>query len=433
MVKVKLQSFQLVTLAAWVSRGIQAVLQVLMIAIITRILNVEEYAVYILITGLMSWFMLADIGMGIALQNKISELKAQSIDFNVYIVNTVLIICFLFLIFLILFYFISDFIASIYLQNVLNNSDSGFNFFISSVLMISTALFSLVYKVWYALEKGYWSSIVPAFATIISFLLMLSIDSYLSDVENPILVVLIAYLLPIAMFPFFFFVQLLVKMRKKIVFSKQISLWMFRKGLGFFYFGLMSALVLQIDYIIISQTLTPEDIVEYNILAKIFGLGFFIYSALLLALWPVVSEKIANGESHLVMSFIKIYLPIGLIFMSIFTILIFVFSKPILSYLITNTVVDVTVGLVILFGFYYIIRIWTDTFSMVLQSANKLKPFWLIVPIQALLSISFQLFFSRLYGLEGIVIALILSFILSAAWYLPVKAMKLIKENKGHA
>ncbi len=54
-------------------------------------------------------------------------------------------------------------------------------------------------------------------------------------------------------------------------------------------FSSLSIIVLQTDYIVMSQ-LSAADIIKYTVTMKIFGLMFFIYTAVLQALWPVCAE-----------------------------------------------------------------------------------------------------------------------------------------------
>jgi hypothetical protein len=88
----------------------------------------------------------------------------------------------------------------------------------------------------------------------------------------------------------------------------------------------------------------------------------------------------------------------------------------------TNLTLPITV--IILFGIYAVIRVWTDSYAVALQSQNQLKIFWIYVPIQAILSFFGMYFFSLHYGLNGILTGLILSFVLTASWILPVSYFK---------
>ncbi len=53
---------------------------------------------------------------------------------------------------------------------------------------------------------------------------------------------------------------------------------------------------------------------------------------------------------------------------------------------------------------------------MLLQSASILKPFIILVPIQAVLSIIFQIIFVKKIGIYGIVLGLMLSFIFTVVF-----------------
>jgi len=82
-----------------------------------------------------------------------------------------------------------------------------------------------------------------------------------------------------------------------------------------------------------------------------------------------------------------------------------------------------------LFGFYYCIRIWTDTYSMLLQSMSKLKIFWIYVPIQGIISFTAQYLCAIKFGLNGIIIGLITSFLFTAVWVLPLAYTVISRKN----
>ena len=188
----------------------------------------------------------------------------------------------------------------------------------------------------------------------------------------------------------------------------------------------MAAAVLQIDYLILSQYSVPDDIVIYNLLNKIFFFGFFVYNALLTAIWPTFSYNISRGNIELIYKYTKRYLFIGLLYIILFTIIALFFIDYIKAFFLPNSDIKIPSLLVTVMGFYYLLRVWSDTFSMILQSANILKPFIIYVPIQAVISFISQVFLVKRYGLYGIVLGLIVSFIFTAVWILPYCSKKLI-------
>ena len=76
--------------------------------------------------------------------------------------------------------------------------------------------------------------------------------------------------------------------------------------------------------------------------------------------------------------------------------------------------------IIALFCVYYILRIWSETFSMLLQSMNFLRPLWYLLPIQALLNLFLQWNLSKEYGMQGMLIGVITSFALTTVIFLPL-------------
>lgn len=426
----KIQNHHFVTLAAWFSRGLQAILQVLMLSILTQILNVNDYAVFILISSLLVWFMLTDLGMGFALQNKISKLKAKGKDYEKFIANVFLsgffIVCFFVLVSLI----VSHTLVPLYLEKYSNNQSYHYEFLLSAILMVCVGVFGMIYKVWYALGKGYWSSIVPALGTLIAFFLLQALLEF--NIQS-LLVVFAAYFFPLALLPLIFYAKTLVELRKKVLFNLEYIVSMWKNAKGFLFFGFMSALVLNVDFFIASQFLPPEQIVQYHTLLKLFTFGLFLYSAYLMAVWPIFSEKIENRQSKFIVEMLRSFIPVGMVFIIVFTLLLVLFGSHIYTFLIKNMDFEVSKAIVLMFGLYFMIRVWTDTFAMVLQSGNNLNPLLKSVPIQAVLSISLQIILVSYFQIYGLILALILSFLLTVAWYLPYASYKFLKENSGHA
>lgn len=426
----KIKNHHYVTLAAWCSRGVQAVLQVLMLSILTETLDVSDYAVFILISSLLVWFMLSDMGMGYALQNKISKLKAKNLDYEEFIAsvyfNGLIVFFFLFMVCVVVSYTL----APMYLEKHNGNQSYHYEFLLSAVLMVCIGVFGMVYKVWYALGKGYWSSIVPALGTLCAYLLLLLLHRF--EIDSDILVFFV-YFFPLAFLPFVFYIKSLFFLRKKIVFSFDYIFSIVGSAKNFLLFGFMSALVLNVDFFIASQLLPSVEIVQYHTLLKLFNFTFFLYGAFLMAVWPIISEKIEVRESYLVFGMVKKFIFMGIILVALFTFFLILFGPHIYELIIRNMKFEISNSVVFMFGLYFIVRVWTDTFAMILQSGSNLRPLIKSVPIQATISISLQLLLVSYYQIHGLLAALILSFMLTVAWYLPYSSYKFLKENSGHA
>ena len=101
----RVPSHYIVTGSAWGSRIVIAALQLLSIRVLLEGLGAERYAVFLLTNALLSWYMLADMGVGISLQNYISEHRRDQETSANYLATASILCLGLFLIFSILLYF----------------------------------------------------------------------------------------------------------------------------------------------------------------------------------------------------------------------------------------------------------------------------------------------------------------------------------------
>ena len=146
-----------------------------------------------------------------------------------------------------------------------------------------------------------------------------------------------------------------------------------------------------------------------------------MYYSIIYALWPMVNECINRNDFEQIKRLLIKYIPIGMMLILCFSIILYIAAPFIFSILVKNTILNASILLIFLFCLYFLLRVWTDTFSMVLQSANVLKPFWFIVPIQAVVSIVCQILFTIFFGIYGLLYGIIASFVVTVVWYLPYK------------
>lgn len=424
----------LVAASAWASRIVMALVQLASIRVLMSGLGLEQYAIFALLISLMGWFMLADMGVGASLQNHISEQRAKAGSYDGQVAAAAIIAAILLVLTIVALYVSSPYIAPVFLKqfNFVSDLEKNSLFFISGAMFIGTALGGMVYKVWYAKQKGYLSNILPAIAALAGYAGIVAVNA--SEASDKLLLSLVAYLAPSAALPLGAFVfQVVMGIRNGASLPGMVVVSKILKRAGhFWFFSLMAALVLQIDYLVMSQFLNPHDIVAYNVSTKIFGLVLFMYVSVLTALWPVFSEAIARGNWAMVRSHTRKYLEFGLGFVLVSTILLVWLMPKAIQLLVPNETVVIPVMFILLLGVYQLLRVWTDTFAMILQSMSDLKPLWIFVPIQALLSVVLQWTLVPVFGLYGILFGLVGSFVLTVTWALPL-AVRRHYRNSGRS
>ena len=418
-----------VAISAWISRIGIAIVQIFTIRMLTSYLGEEKYAVYVILYSLLAWCNLSECGVGFSLQNYISESRAAQKDYSVYLKTAFQIIVILFITFLSIAFSFSSYLQNFLLSNYLHISEVKN---VNIVLIIISIFIFLTFvnisiKILYAMQRGVIPNILQLVSYIISAILIICLNKYSSD-NSFIILALLCFSVPQILVMLIPFIKIFKSSFKEIfVVDREIFKIFLIRAVKFGGFAVMAASVLQIEYIVMAKTLDANSIATYNIFGKLFLFIVFVYSSVLTAFWPVSNELFNTGQYLKLKKLLFKYSILGILFTIIGIALIYIFKDYILKILAPNLNINVSLLFFILFVIYYIMRVISDTYAMFLQSINFLKIFWIYTPIQAVISILAQYFLSLKYGINGIILGLILSFIITAVWICPYKSYKIFK------
>ncbi|CNE67096.1 LPS side chain defect: putative O-antigen transferase [Yersinia nurmii] len=389
------------------------------------------YAAFTLLAGLVAWGALADFGIGYSLQNFISEQRANKKQYNDYILTSACLISIGILVLASILWPITKFLAPVYLQGFDNNTiyDKHLLLYITLCIFIFTSFGGVLYKILFAEQRGWIANVITALASLLGLILIVIFSKY--SASSSIYLAIIMFFGPAALIPVTIFISRIIKTFRAEAtddFDHDLVKIILKRSSGFLFFAFLATIVLQADYIVMSQKLVASDIIVYTVLIKIFGLILFVYSALLQALWPVCAEyRVQNKWSELNLIVNK-YIMLGAIFIVICSVGFYLFKTQIIGLISKKINPNIDVTTIALFGVYFLLRIWTDTYAMLLQSMNYLRPLWYLVPVQAILSLSLQWTLASVYGMKGMLTGLILSFLFTVVIFLPVFYKRKIKE-----
>ena len=417
-----LPTYLLVAASSWLSRLLTAAISLISIRILLDTLGVEHYAAYAVLMGMVSWFMLADIGTGQSLQNYISESRATKQGYVHYILATaaitLVVVVFIVAAVVLLGKWPATFLLSQF--KFLTEKDKYLSFASVAVLVTIAAGGSFVYRIWYAEHKGYLANVAAALAAVAALGGIYYVS--IADVDNKLLWCLIAANAPIAVLPVS---SLLVRLWTTTQVSaeslKKSAIKILHRGSRFWLFNIAAATVLQIDYNVQSQFVPADQIVVYSIGAKIFTIAGFMFSAVLQAFWPVCAEAVIKGDWELIRSFTIKYLLLGIAFVVMFTACIVMFRTSISSLFSSHGLVTIPTPFIVFLGVMYAIRVWTDVFAVILQSMNDMKILLVWAVLQAVIGLGLQILLVPRYGIYGTVAALCLSWLLTVCWVLPIR------------
>ncbi len=419
--------------SAWVSRIIMALVQLVSIRVLMGTLGVEQYAMFALLVGLLHWYMLADIGLGISTQNKISECRARESSYGSHVAVAGLIAIVLLFVSIIALYASSPYLAQKFLKAFpdISDQEKARNFFLTGALFIAAGIGNISYKIWYAEHRGYLAHILPAVASLLGLLGIILLSR--SENGSSIYASLLVFNAPSAILAFGSLLMQIVRHAEGI---KAIHPPLIKKTLSrafkFWFTAILGTVVLQIDYLVISQVLEAHQILIYILCTKVFGFISFFFTSILWALWPTFAEAVSRGDWDGVKRSLAKCIRRGMLFVTGATIAL-VYAMPYITEMLApGQAVHIPTQLVLLMGAYHLLRVIDDAYTVMLQSMNVLWPLWLFVPIQAVICVVFQFQLAPAYGANGIVIGLVASFLLTVIWGLPLTTKKEFEKLRIH-
>jgi len=416
----KIPRVWLVAGGGWMGRGLQIVAQLAAVRIITDNLGISGYSAFAVLVSLNGWLVLSDLSIATGLQNFVSEARVSGARIEDTIV-TGTVLSFLATAASIIMLLISGPALSTALLGFasLTPNEALFSFWAVCLCLGASTFGSIAYRIWFAEHRGYLANLFPALATAGGTALLWLTTR--QEMSYPLTVAIIGYYLPVAVVPLVALGVRIARVRRSGCFDRQLVRPILKRGFHFWIFGILAACVLQIDYIIISQVLGERDVALYSIVARLFALVLFIYAALLAALWPVCAEMTSRQEWDRLQRIVLRYMMIGAGIVMISGAVFFIARTYIVELLGPTLNVSITNTLLGLMICYTLIRVWTDTFAMILQSMNDLKILWIVVPVQAVSSAMFQYIGATYYGINGLVFGLILCFLTTTVWALPYR------------
>jgi O-antigen/teichoic acid export membrane protein len=431
-VKPSTNSTRLVVLSAWSSRVVAACSTLYSLRILSHSLTAPEYATYVIIVGLAGWFALSDLGIGYAAQNAITNRIAQGGLANQEILSAYLMLAVTACALTGALYLLNEPIAEFLFAKVLEGQHSVAEkaFFQSGVLLTVSTAVALSTKVLYATHRGYIANAVAAINPILGLgLLTLGISS----AEDKVTFAMMALYGPTIITGCVLAARQITnafRSRPSLSFATFLSLTTASRG--FLVFSLLGAAVLQIDYIILSQKASPTEIIQYYTIGKIFSFVAFINQAVLFATWPTLTTLYSQGNTAEIDRQLK-----RLVFMSsgatvVATLGVLLTKNYIGSFLAPGLDLNIRSTVIIGFGAVAAIRCLTDPFAIFLQSIGRLAPLIGCATVQALVSAALQWMLVDSVGIEGILLALLLSFALTSTWVLPLASRKLLSTRGNH-
>jgi len=405
----------------WFAKIFSVIIGLINTRLLIELADIDGYALFAVLLSLGGWINLFNLGIPSSIQNIIAHRKVNGKNIKIITSSVLGIIALLFIMLLPIFYLIAILLSKYILNDYMDIIGVNTVFFIL-LSFLFFAFSQIFYKILYATDRSIFPNIYPLVISVINLLMLFILKLYNVDSINTILICFFSSNILI------FSVSYLQSLGFCLPnFNYRIAKVMLFRSRKFFLFSLLATLALGFDYIIMAQILDSLEITKYNLTMKVFSLVLFMYTTVLATSWSTSSESYYKQKFHKILEILYKNIKIGMLLLIFVTIFVLSFKNEIFNLISGKENLIISYNLLLVAFVYIAIRIWTDTFSMILSSINKIDINIYILPIQIIIGVMGQYYFGTLYGTVGIFIGLILGYLLSVSIVLPIYLYKELK------
>lgn len=404
----------------------------LLVPVVLKYLGINEYGIWITLTTFVGWFSFFDIGLGNGLRNKYAEAKAlgKFTDVNFYVSTTFYILVFISLVIFLLFLIASVFVDWSIVLAAPSIMRPDLNILLTFV--IGTFCLRFVLNIIPVLLIADQDPAVAALLNLASNVFSLFGVYLLGKTNDHSLLSFGICLSTTQLLPFILAFPILFKTRYKEV-KPKISA--FRKsyidsilslGFRFFLIQITGLVLFQTNNFIIAHVCSLEDVTKFNISYKYLGITYIFFLTILNPLWSASTEAYAKNDLKWIQNWMKKMIRAWWILVASGLLLVLVSSIIFKLWLGSMIVPDYKLLLLILLYFASLTR--TAMFRYFMNGVGKIKLQFYVTTVQAILHVPLAIFLGKIYGVYGIIIAMIIWNITNIIWE-PLQYKKLINHK----
>lgn len=417
---------------AVVYKAVAMLASFLAIPLMIHYLGEEQFGVWSTLLTVMSWVVFFDLGVGNGLRNKVAEALAKNDKAEA-----------------------ASFIASGYsliglISFAIWALVTGASFFVPWQVVFNTqaitettlrltvqiAVFFVALNFWIGLINAVLGAVqktaMTALGQLISNILALLFVFVLSKTTDATITYLaLAYgvaLLTANTALSWWFYHNHPELQPKLHLNQQHVNPLLSVGLQFFTIQIAVLIIFTTDKMLITQLLGPENVAQYEVVHKLFGLIAFAHTLISAPLWSAYTDAYQRGD----MVWIKHTIQQQLLIFIGFIVVIFVmalFIKPIIALWIGREMV-VSQSLIISIALFVVVSTWNNIYAMFVNGVGKIKLQLYTSVMAMIINIPLAIVFVTWFGLglSGVVLATVVSLSIAAV-ALPIQVSHIIRKQ----
>jgi O-antigen/teichoic acid export membrane protein len=397
-------------------RALSLVINFSIVPLTIQYVDSVRYGIWLTLASIISWFTFFDFGMGNGLRNKLATAFAYN-DHNKakkYISTTYAIFVLIGLLVFLLFYFINPYVNWTHLLNI----PSGVNEDIHLVLLIVLGTFcvqfilQLINTVLISLQQSAKAEFITLLGQV-GLLITLFFLKY--NVKGSLTILVVA--LNVAPMAILLLSSLLLYSAKLRILAPSLKYIDFRhsKGIlnlgGAFFLIQIGALILyQTDNFIIAKVIGPEAVTKFNVAHKLYSVIIMAFSIIIMPYWSAFTEAFAKKDFEWITRSVKRLREIWF-FIAFIVVPVFFFLAKFLFKIWLQDAVEIDRSLSLLMAIYVICYTCLTLNCYFLNGIGKLRVQLVLYLFVIITNVPLGIVMCKWWGLEGVVIANIISFI----------------------
>jgi len=408
----------LTALASALAKAIAIVTTFITVPLTLNYLGAERYGLWMTISSVIAMMVFADLGIGNGLMNAISEAYGadDKAALKRHISNATVILTVIAIVILVSFfasYPLIDWGVFFNVKSPQAIKESGQALAAFVVCFAVGVPVGIIQRVQMGLQQGFASSLWQAGGSILGVVMTLLVIHLKGGLPWLVLALAGAPVIVLALNGLVFFVLQRRELSPELT---QISLPGIKRilqgGMLFFVLQIGVSVSFASDNIIIAWMLGPDSVAQYSVVSKLFEGVLMVVGLASAPLWPAYGEARARGD----MLWIK-----KTLVKSMFTTLLFILPLALLLVTCYRPLFQIWVGATHVFSFALVAwyAVWMvfkglgGTYAMFLNGMNVIRLQLIIATLFMFISIAAKIWFITLFGLNGILAALILTYLLT--------------------
>ena len=418
-------------------KGISLSISLLYVPMLLHAVDKVEYGILLTLTSMVQWVGMLDIGLGNGLRNSLPICIA---DRNFEKAKQLISSCYAALSFYVIVCISVFFIADNWIswKGVLNapQIDEYVLRNLAIVVFLSFCcqfVLNLINAILFAFQLPAYTSIINLTTQIITFICVFILIN-IFNVHSMFVIGSFTCMLPpliILVGTYFIFDSKLreVKPSIRLVNFKSVN-GILSVGLRFFFLQIITIILFQANSIILSQSVGPESVVEYNIVYKYIGLISIVFYIVISPVWSAVTEAyykndfkwIVRTERHLLKQFF------GMLILGFILVLM---SKFVYKIWLGDGIIEIPYKVTLLTLIFISFEMLYKIYGSILNGMGKLNLQMIITSIIAIVYIPLALKLGETYGISGVLFANISVFCINFIWSKMQYGMIINKTARG--